>query len=222
MCFSAEADFGGGALVALAGVQTLRHVHVRRELIIGSLPLLLGLHQIVEGFVWLGLRGQVATGLSNAAKLAYIVFAHVALPVIVPLGLVLLEPDRRRVRWVWPLACLGMLLGTYMLWQVTAFPVGAHVQARCIDYTTHTPNDPLIAGLYVLVTCGPALLSSFRHLRWFGLLALLGVIAAAIVRVDELTSVWCLYAALVSGLILVHFRGQPRPAAMGRHLRCSD
>jgi hypothetical protein len=34
------------------------------------------------------------------------------------------------------------------------------------------------------------------------------VIATALVRVDELTSLWCLYVALVSVLILEHFRRQ--------------
>jgi len=62
--------------------------------------------------------------------------------------------------------------------------------------------------LYVVVTCGPALMSSRRHLRWFGVVSLVGVIAAAIVRVDELTSLWCVYVALVSVLIFEHFRRQ--------------
>jgi hypothetical protein len=208
MCFSPEADFTAGAAVAAVGVQTLRRVRVPRELVIGSLPLLLGAHQFVEGFVWLGLRGLVSSGVGAAARDAYIVFAHAVLPAAVPLGFVLLEPDRRRARCLLPFALAGILLGCYLLWQVTAYPVGAHEQAHCIDYTTHTPNDFLITALYVAVTCGPALLSSRRYLRWFGLLALIGVIATAIVRADELTSLWCMYAALVSVLILEHFRRQ--------------
>lgn len=206
MCFSPEADFAAGAVVAGAGVETLRRVRAPRELIVGALPLLFGIHQIVEGFVWLSLRGQVAQGWGNAAKEAYIVYAHAVLPAIVPLGFMLLEPDRRRSRWMWPLVCLGLILGAYLLWQVTAYPVGAQQEARCIDYTTRTPNDVLIGVLYVAATCGPALISSRRHLRWFGLVSLIGVIATALVRVNELTSLWCLYVAMVSVLILTHFR----------------
>jgi hypothetical protein len=208
MCFSPEADFVAGTVVAGVGVETLRQVRVRRELIVGALPLLFGLHQLVEGFVWLGLRGQVPSGVGNAAKEAYIVYAHAILPAIVPLGFTLLEPDRARSRLMWPLVCLGLLLGVYLLWQITAYPVGAQPEARCIDYTTHTPNDVLIGVLYVAVTCGPALVSSRRYLRRFGLISLLGVIAVALVRADELTSLWCLYAALVSVFILEHFRRQ--------------
>ena len=125
------------------------------------------------------------------------------------------------------MACAGVLLGAYLLWQVTAYPVGAHEEARCIDYTTHTPNDALIGLLYVAVTCGPALISSRRYLRWFGLVSLVGVIVTAVVRVDELTSLWCVYVALVSVLIFEHFRRQraseesagPQSLALPGHLR---
>jgi hypothetical protein len=208
MCFSPQADFTAGAVVTVVGIETLRNVRGRRELLVGALPLLFGVHQLVEGFVWLGLRGQVSPELGDIAKQTYIVFAHAVLPALVPLGFTLLEPDRRRARRMWPLVGLGVLLSAYLLWQVTAYPVGAQQQARCIDYTTHTPNDLLIGVLYVVVTCGPALLSSRRHLRWFGVVSLVGVIAAALVRVDELTSLWCVYVALVSVLILEHFRRQ--------------
>ncbi|MGO9903069.1 MAG: DUF6629 family protein [Solirubrobacteraceae bacterium] len=208
MCFSPEADVTAGVVVAGVGVETLRRVHARRQLIVGALPLLFGIHQLVESFVWLGLRRQVSSELGDAAKEAYIVYAHAVLPVIVPFGFMLLEPNHRRSRWMWPLVCLGLVLGVYLLWQVTAYPVGAREEARCIDYTTHTPNDVLIGLLYVVATCGPALISSSRHLRWFGLVSLFGVIATALVRADELTSLWCLYVALVSVLILEHFRRQ--------------
>lgn len=208
MCFSPQADFTAGAVVAGLGVQTLRRVRVRRELLVGALPLLLGIHQLVEGFVWLGLRGEVAPRIEDTAKQAYIIFAHAILPALVPLGFTLLEPQRRRARWMVPLVGLGVVLGVYLLWQVTAYPVGAQLQARCIDYTTHTPNDLLIGALYVAATCGPALLSSRRYLRWFGVVSLLGVIAVALVRVDELTSLWCVYVAVISVLILEHFRRQ--------------
>jgi hypothetical protein len=208
MCFSPEADFTAGAVIAAVGVETLRRVRSPRELMVGALPLLFGIHQLIEGFVWLGLRGQVSTGLGSVAKEAYIVYAHAVLPVIVPLGFMLLEPDRRRSRWLSPLACLGLVLGVYLLWQVTAYPVGAQQAGHCIDYTTHTPNAVTVPLLYVVVTCGPALISSRRYLRWFGLVSLIGVIATALVRADELTSLWCLYAAIVSVLILEHFRRQ--------------
>ncbi len=206
MCFSPEADFIAGVGVAGVGVATLGLVQRRRELLVAALPLLFGLHQLTEGFVWLALRGQISSGVGAAAREGYIVYAHAVLPALVPLGFTLLERDPRRARWMWPLVGLGVVLGLYLLWQVTAYPIGAQPQAHCIDYTTHTPNDVLIGALYVLVTCGPALISTRPYLRRFGLVSLIGVIVTAVVRTDELTSLWCLYVALVSVLILEHFR----------------
>jgi hypothetical protein len=206
VCFSPEADFTAGAVVAAVGVETLRRVPDRRALLVGALPLLFGLHQLVEGFVWLGLRGDVSSGVGDTAKDVYIVYAHAVLPALVPLGFLLLEPDRRRRRFLWPLAGIGLLLGAYLLRDVTAYPVGANVLDHCINYTTHTPNDYALAVLYVAATCGPALLSSRPRLRWFGLASLAGLIVTAAVRADQLTSLWCVYVALVSVLILMHFR----------------
>lgn len=208
MCFSPEADFTGGVVVAGMGVQTLRSVRVPRELVIASLPLLLGAHQLVEGFVWLWLQGRVSGAVGATAREVYIVFAHAVLPALVPIGFVLLERDRPRRSWLWPFVLVGIALGVYLLWQVTTYPIGAQVHARCIDYTTHTPNDVLITALYVAVTCGPALLSSQRYLRWFGLLNLIGVAVTATLRADEMTSLWCVYAAFVSVLVLAHVRRQ--------------
>jgi hypothetical protein len=195
-------------VIAGVGVATLRRVRQRRELIVGALPLRFGLHQLVEGFVWLSLDGEVSAGLGSAAKEAFIVFAHVALPIIVPLGFRLIEPSRARARWMWAVVGLGLVMGLYLLWQVNAFPVGAEADAHCIDYTTHTPNDFLIGGLYVAATCGPALISTRRYLGWFGLVSLIGAVVVAVVRVDELTSLWCVYVALVSVLNFVHFGRQ--------------
>jgi Family of unknown function (DUF6629) len=199
----------------------LWRVRAPRELVIGSLPLLLGAHQLVEGFVWLWLQGRVSGAVGATAREAYIVFAHAVLPAAVPIGFVLLERDRRRVRWLWPFALVGILLGAYLLWQVTAYPIGAQVQAHCIDYTTHAPNDVLITVLYVVATCGPALFSSRRHLRWFGVLNLVGVLVTAAVRADELTSLWCVYAAFASVLILAHFSRQ-RASEMRRSMVAVD
>jgi hypothetical protein len=41
---------------------------------------------------------------------------------------------------------------------------------------------------------------------------LVGLAAAAIVRTSAVTSVWCLYAALASVLILLHLRREAAPA----------
>jgi cytochrome bd-type quinol oxidase subunit 2 len=213
MCFSPEADFAATAIVGVVGLETLRRVHSRRELLVGALPLLFAVHQFAEAFVWLGLRGEVSAGVASAAKSIYVIYAYAVLPIIVPLGLYLIEPSRRHRRLVLPFVALGAVVGGYLLWRVTAYPVYAQEHASCIAYDTNTPTASVVA--YVIATCVPALLSSRRYLRWFGVANLAGVAIAGSIREAEFTSVWCVYAALVSVLILEHFRRQERAARRG-------
>ena len=58
MCFSPEADLVVGTIVVAVGVDALRHVRAPRQIPLASFPLLLGLHQVTEAFVWWGLQGQ--------------------------------------------------------------------------------------------------------------------------------------------------------------------
>jgi hypothetical protein len=210
MCLSPEVDFVAGTAIAAVGVATLAQVRHRRDLLVAALPLGFGLHQFTEGFVWLGLRGQVSPGLGDAARDAYVIYAQAVLPMVVPLGFALLERDRRRRLLVWPFAVLGLLTGLWLLYQVTQFPILAEERAHCVAYTTNTPHAIPSATAYVLAVCVPALLSSRRHLRWFGVANVLGLSFAATLQEEEFTSVWCLYAAVMSWLILLHFRRERR------------
>jgi hypothetical protein len=215
MCLSPEVDFVAGAALGVVGVATLAAVRRPRDLLVAALPLGFGLHQFVEGFVWLGLRGQVSPGLGDAARDAYVVYAQAVLPMIVPLGFLLLEPSGRHRRRVWPFVLLGLAVGLFLLWQVTRWPIVADERAHCVAYTTHTPYAIPSATAYVLAVCAPALLSSRRYLRWFGVVNVVGLLFAATMQEEEFTSVWCLYAAVMSVLILVHFRREARAGPGG-------
>jgi hypothetical protein len=220
VCFSPEADFAGAAVLGVLGVETLRHVRKRRELIIGALPAAAAAHQFTEGFVWLGLHGEVSTGVRATATAIFVIFAQVVLPIIVPIGFLLLEPERRNRRFMAPLVPLGLGVGGYLLWTVTQYPIFAVEHAHCVAYVTHMIQiahhsrlELAVATLYVMATCGGALLSSGRYLRWAGAANLVGVAFAATMYYSEFTSVWCAYAALVSVLILGHLRRERRREA---------
>ncbi|MEO9139432.1 MAG: DUF6629 family protein [Jatrophihabitans sp.] len=97
MCFSPEADLVGGVVIAIIGIDVVRHVHQRHDhLAIAALPLLLALHNLTETFVWWGLRGDVPHSVGTVAKWIYLLFAFVVLPTYVPLAIRALEPPGRR------------------------------------------------------------------------------------------------------------------------------
>jgi hypothetical protein len=213
MCFSAEADFVVAAAVAPVGVATLRVAERRQDLMLAALPLLLALHQLTEGVVWLGLEGDVPGGLRDAATRAYLVFAQVLLPLIVPLGILLTEPDRRRRAWMAALLVGGAVVAARFAWILASNPIGARALDHVIVYDTDWEFGYVVAAGYVLVTCGAALIASSRLLRWFGVANLAGLLLATAVRYSAVTSIWCVYAALVSVLVLLHFRDRARRAA---------
>jgi hypothetical protein len=145
-------NYGAHAVGSCDGCAAARSIPTRRELIVGALPALFALHQFSEGFVWLGVRGQVSGGLGDAATQAWIVYAYAILPIIVPVGFMLLEPVERHRRVLYPFVALGA-----------------------------------------------------------GAVNLVAVAVAATVQRVGFVSIWCLYAAPASILILEHFRRQRAP-----------
>ncbi len=207
MCFSPVGDLVGGAAVVVIGIEACRHVKGRSEnLAVAALPLLLGLHQIDETFVWWGLQGHVAKSVGHAAMWIYLIFALVILPTLVPLLLGVFEPSRRR-RWRYlPFELLGLAVSGVIL---EAMLVG-HPVARLghyhVAYSVGLQHGVLIIGLYIVATCGSLLASGNRSLVWFGAFNVVAVIVLALLCADGFTSLWCFYAALVGGAIALHLR----------------
>jgi hypothetical protein len=216
VCFSAEADFVSGAVIGAAGIATLTKVENRRELALGMLPLALAVHQVIEGFVWRGLEDTTSNSSSDLAVHLYVVFAWVVLPVLVPLAILLVEPRVHRRRVMAGFVALGGAVGAYLLSAMLEGDVTAHVAEHTIQYGGAGRFAGVATLLYVVATCGPPLLSSYRTIVWFGLANLVAVAVIAFVQADGLTSVWCAWAAVISVLIYLQFsqwRRSGRPVA---------
>ncbi len=208
MCFSAEADFVAGVAIAAIGVQTLRSTHERRELPLAALPLILGVHQFVEGFVWLGLEGVVASSTGRAAMWVYVLIAFVLLPVYVPGSVLVIDSSPRRRRLLAGFVVLGAVIATVLLaTSLTGDAVGATIERHHIDYSIGLAGPVLVIGLYLVATCGSAMASSDRRLRAFGAVNLVGAVLIAWIDATAFISLWCLWAALISR------RGRPSPPA---------
>jgi len=212
MCFSPEADFVGGVLVGGVGIATLAQARHTREIPLAALPLAFACHEVAEGFVWLGQRGTIAKPVGDVALYAYLFFAWALLPVLIPIAVRLVEPDRHRRRSMAALVVLGSAVGAYLLWVVADHSITAQIAGNSIDYRGVGNIGDTVTVLYVVATCGTFVLSSSRRIVWFGVanLAAVGVIAE--VKSEGLTSLWCFWAAIVSVLIYLHFRDLRRVA----------
>ena len=192
----------GVALLPVAAV-SLREVRTAREVPFASLPLLFSLHQLTEALVWHGAADYVSAGVQHAAAVTYVLFAFPVLPLLVPLAVLLLEPRGRRQR-VAPFVVLGGVVAAYLGWAVLDGPLGVREEPHALVYDVGLTYGPLWAVLYVVAVIGPSMLSGYPSIVAFGFLNLVGLTVVAIVYVQAFASLWCIYAALTSGLVVVH------------------
>lgn len=200
-------------MVATIGIDACRHVKGRSEyLAIAALPLLLGLHQIDETFVWWGLQGHVSGEVGRVAMWIYLVFALVVLPILVPVLMLLLERSPRRRMRIVPFLVLGVGVSAVLLEAMLVGHPSARLGSYHLAYTIGLRHGILIIGLYIVATCGPLFASGYRAIVWFGVANLMAVIVLALLCASGFTSLWCFYAALVSAAIALHLRYSKRYA----------
>jgi len=197
------ADVVAGAVLVPVAALTLREVKHRRELLFALLPAIFAVHQFLEVAVWAGLDGDVSAGTANLAMRAYLFIAWPLLPTYVPLAVLMLEPRRARLR-VAPFVALGTVVSAYLGYVVLAYPVEVIRHSRGLEYDTDTHYPILWAVLYIVAVIGPALLSGYRSIVAFGALNLVGLVLVAVFYANEFASLWCVFAAASSVLILVH------------------
>ena len=204
MCFSAQADLVGGVVLAAIGVDTLRHVGQRREYLpLAALPLMFAGHQLVEAFVWSGLQDHLSDSVANIATWLYLLFAFVLLPVYVPVASSPSHAGPRRTLIRWSIV-VGGIVSALLLAAMTSGPVTASLDDWHIRYGTGIDAAVPIVGAYIVATCGSLLLSTDRILVRFGVVNLVAVVVIAIFVVEGFASLWCTWAAVASGAVVLY------------------
>jgi hypothetical protein len=211
MCFSAEADLVAGMVVTAIGADALRQVERPAERALASLPVLLGAHLLIEAVVWWGETERVAASTGRMAMWAYLAFALCILPVLVPLAVRGVETDPGRRRIMSGLAAVGFGLAAIYLGALFVGPVDVQVHGRHLAYRIGIDHGGLAAAVFALVACAPPIFSSHRSVAMFGVANLAAVVVLAWIQSDNLTSLWCAWAAVTSVAIATHLRREHRP-----------
>jgi hypothetical protein len=203
----ARATLAGGIVVTAIGVDAYRHLRGRNShLLLATLPLLLGAHQLDESLVWWSLRGDLPHSVGRVAMWIYLIIALVVVPIFVPVAILRLEPTAKR-RWIIaPFVALGVAVGTYLFVTMLQGPVTVRLGAYHLAYSVGLHHGILVIGLYVVATCGCLLASGYRDVVIFGLANLVAVVVLARLTADGFASLWCGYAALASAAISLHMR----------------
>ena len=208
MCFSPGADLAAGVLVSAVGIDAIQRARTPEELPLAALPLLFGVHQLIEAFVWWGLEGKVPASLGDTAIWLYLAIAFL-LPLWVPLAVRGVEPSPGRRPVITLLVGLGLVASLVLLGTIVWGPVDAAVVGHHIAYAVDIPGGA-IGVLYVVATCGALLLSSDRWIRSFGVANVAAVVVLVWLTVGGLTSLWCVWAAVTSVAIDLFLRDEER------------
>jgi hypothetical protein len=183
----------------------LTKVKHRRELLFASLPILFAVHQFIEGFVWLGLDGVLSQTVAHNMGAAFMLYAQGLLPFLLPLSVLLFEPDGKSRKRMVPFLVLGGGTALYILWALTAYPLELYVKGNSIVYINQATNNTAVAVLYVIATCGSLFFSKVRAMVSFGAANLVILLVVMAFKRYAFTSLWCAYAAIASVIILAYF-----------------
>jgi hypothetical protein len=198
VCFSPEADLLAGVVVGGVGIDALCHTRHRRYLPLALLPLLLGLHQVVEAFAWWGMEERLPARAGEAATWLYLAVAFLVVPPLVPWAVRSAEADEGRRRLLLPFVLLGVGVAAVLLPGLLNGAAGGEVACRHIAYDAGVPYGGYVLPCYVAATCGPMLLSGSRRLMLFGVANLAAVALLGWLLARGVISLWCVWAAVTS------------------------
>jgi hypothetical protein len=203
MCFSPEASFAGGIIISSIGVGTYKKIHKPSQLLFATIPIFFGIQQIVEGSLWLTIPNPEYLNIQRIGTYVFLVLADVLWPMMIPLSVLFMEENKRKKRIIWILLGMGILLSLYYASCLLLLNVTPEIQGYHIFYKTDFPESlSMIAFIvYLIVTIIPLFISSIKRTHLMGILMFLSCLVTAIFFTQYLTSVWCFFAALISGVV---------------------
>jgi len=203
MCFSAEASFAGGVIISIIGVATIKKVHKPSQLLFACVPLFFGIQQFAEGFVWMTLPNPDAIVVQKIATYLFLIMADFLWPMMIPLAVLFMEKNEKKKRILQSLAILGILLSLYYAFCLFSFSIYPQISGYHILYKTDFPKSLSMYAfaVYLIVTITPLFISSIQRTHLLGALMFLSCLVTAIFFRQYLTSVWCFFAAIISGVI---------------------
>jgi hypothetical protein len=203
MCFSATASFIGGAVISAIGVATIRKNKEPSQRLFAAIPLLFGIQQVSEGFVWLTLQTPGHDMVLKVSAYIFITMAVVVWPTLLPLSLLLMERSKKRRGALYAFLFMGIIVSLSYLTGMLLYKISAGINSYHILYLIEYPHQIGKAALfsYLIATLPPLFISSRPRVYLLGIIIVLSYIVTYVFYREFLISVWCIFAALASIII---------------------
>lgn len=129
--------------------------------------------------------------------------AEVLWPVMIPLSVLFMEKNKKKNKILWILLFMGLSLSLYYAYCLSFFNVIPQIVGYHILYNTDFPKLLSMPAftIYLIVTITPLFVSSIKRTHLLGILMSLSCLISIIFFTQYLASVWCFFAALISGVI---------------------
>lgn len=212
MCFSPEASFTGGILITAIGVATVKSIKKPSQLLFAMIPLFFGFQQIAEGILWLSLQNPEYLLYKKGSTMAYLIMAQVFWPTMIPLSVMLMEVNKRKKQILSVFLALGIIVSLYYTYCLINFHVNPQIVSYHIHYYKDFPRhlNNLALAIYLIASISPLFISTVKRMPYFGGLMFFSCLITAIFFTQYLTSVWCFFAAILSGVIFWILRDPKR------------
>jgi hypothetical protein len=209
MCFSAEASFAACGVLAASSIGISRIPKAKGSMPLSLIPAIFATHQFVEGVLWLNHDRVLPDTYRSGALDAYVLIAYVLWPIFVPFCAYWTETERKRRLAIVLCEATGLGVGLSYLVSIVRGPID--VWAGCCGFSYRLDAPDLLGVPYLAAVSIPFLLSSCRSLVFFGIGVVVSFGAAAIAAsTSTFPSVWCYFAALLSGGLYLHFKAAAR------------
>jgi hypothetical protein len=200
MCFSAIVSFSAAAGLSLLGIGTIRKTTSKHEMLLASFPCLFAVQQMLEGLVWLGNSHSYFGLIDTIGTYGFLLFASLLWLVLSPLSIYFIETDLSRKRFLLGLTIGGLLLGIYLFGWIIDHGVNPQTFSGNLFYDlSFIPFYEVIKYLYLIVIVLPFLIAHSAALKIFGGLVAVSFILSQIFFQVTMVSVWCFFAAVLSG-----------------------
>lgn len=172
-----------------------------------AIPLIFATQQAAEGTVWVTMDGDPSAVLHRLAVNLFLGCALVIWPTWLPVSLRAAETNPTRRRVLTALSAFGLLFSVCAATVLMRGQPLARIAGHSIQYeyagSGNASQHFFYLVAYVIPVVGPLFVSTTDLSRTIGTLLIVSLGITAFTERDTLTSVWCFFAAMLSGLIWV-------------------
>jgi hypothetical protein len=203
MCFSAGASFTAGAIISAIGIASGRKVQKPSQRFFASIPLIFGVQQIAEGFVWISLQKPGHLLMQYISTYIFLFASDILWPFTIAASCLLMEESPKRRKILRVLLITGIALSLYYAFCLLSFKVTPEILNCHINYAGDFPPLLVIPAflVYLTVTVAPLLVSSIKGMYWLGIMLFLGCVVSVVFYIENVTLVWCFFGAIVSVMV---------------------